>query len=557
MIDNFYRYEAFSELTEMMKDKKLWDEHKFIIFPYESGLGKSMHVRQLIAESDKRILYVQRFVKDEALKKTADTINKKTCNFDAVAFSSDNKSVMKISDLKEKRVLCITHRMYLEICRGRHKELLENRDILIIDEFPDTFEMIQLSNFQICQLYACNNKYPDVKQMVDYFSSELNKNGREIIKEIDIDEIRKEEFINLLKKILKENNNIKEIKDIINNFILLLNEDKLFQNQNKLINSNTKLDFKMLKCNIILDASAEIDKRYSNHSLFKIKKQAKVLDYSDSQFNWYEVSTSKQSISQYDNFNSQVLNSIDFKENEEVLFITEKSNKKYLQQAIKMRIKNKSLNISGKSEVDYFGNLIGKNDYKDKTTVVVLNTPNFELSQYAIMYSFYNSNENLSELSTTLSQVPAEFLDFKDSIIATEIYQAIRRIARNAPSQATYHVFTSNKRAIEYVVSQLPKTNVHQINNIVFKVKQKYEIEGKSTYGQKSEKVKNFILDTLNNKSTAIITKKEIKSEFSSIDASNLNKILNRIKSDIENEGIIIEEKNKSYRKNTLSSETE
>ena len=44
--------------------------------------------------------------------------------------------------------------MYSNICRGDHQDLIANRRILVIDEYPDLSERITVTNKEIGQLWT-------------------------------------------------------------------------------------------------------------------------------------------------------------------------------------------------------------------------------------------------------------------------------------------------------------------------------------------------------------------------------------------------------------------
>lgn len=69
----------FKELHERIMNEEKWVKDKFVVYSYEAGTGKSQNTLRFIAEMTKekphRVLYVQKFVKDDELINTVATIN--------------------------------------------------------------------------------------------------------------------------------------------------------------------------------------------------------------------------------------------------------------------------------------------------------------------------------------------------------------------------------------------------------------------------------------------------------------------------------------------------
>src|SRR5699024_11090725 len=84
----------------------------------------------------------------------------------------------RIEKAKDSQIIIITHRMYLSICRGNHPKLIEDRDILIIDEYPDLLEKVSVFQRDIGYLWTINYKYKsDTIQKLAYRFRKILEDG--------------------------------------------------------------------------------------------------------------------------------------------------------------------------------------------------------------------------------------------------------------------------------------------------------------------------------------------------------------------------------------------
>ena len=92
--------------------------------------------------------------------------------------------------------------------------------------------------------------------------------------------------------------------------------------------------FVMLDCNIILDANAEFDYRYSLSAKFSVIKQPKIYDYSQAEFYHYDLNTSKKALKNYINLTEKALEQVNLKDSSGLLFITEQGQKEKVEKGI-------------------------------------------------------------------------------------------------------------------------------------------------------------------------------------------------------------------------------
>ncbi len=90
----------------------------------------------------------------------------------------------------------------------------------------------------------------------------------------------------------------------------------------------------------------------------------------------------------------------------------------------------------------YFGNLIGSNQWVDIKNVAIVHTPNLNDFEYILTYLFYNkkhieTNITVSarrrgcQMCTQYKFDDRRFEEIRSRWIATEVYQAVKRVNRN------------------------------------------------------------------------------------------------------------------------------
>lgn len=111
------------------------------------------------------------------------------------------------------------------------------------------------------------------------------------------------------------------------------------------------------------------------------------------------------------------------------------------------------------ASIDYFGNLIGVNTYKDYQHAVILKTPYFDFPSYVLDYLFFRGEGIKSE--ETFS--PSDFNDVRNVVVAGEIYQALKRVNRSNRLKSKFIVFMNNEEVLQMIVNQFP--NIHLIRD--------------------------------------------------------------------------------------------
>ncbi|WP_226536431.1 hypothetical protein [Fictibacillus halophilus] len=544
----------FNSLRDQIINKEKWNENQFYVFDYEAGTGKSQNTFVFLGEMTKnysyRVIYVQRFLRDDELSNTVASINNHAGKRVADSFTgNDAKSEVRRKKAKESQVLCITHKMYQQICKGNHQGLIKNREILIIDEFPDLLEKVSLSKRDIGEawmdLYKYNNPclqdliYKLKEKMIFYIRQKKKQMWFINFKDSEYEEVKIE-----LQKVInsigdkKESILLLKIQQIINN--------GCFFYENSFHTYNNQIKFKMLKNNIILDANGGFDYRYSLSNKYHVIKQPKFHDYSPSIFRHYEVKTGKKDIAKMINLPEKAFQTISPELKGKSLFICDKENKTNLEKKLKSYLfslgyeaeKVKEI-LDQNIKVDYFGNLIGVNTYKDFNTVVVLKTPNYDYLTYALTYFYYCSTENI-ELGNIQVFNHIEIEEIRKTTVAGEIYQAIKRINRNNSKPSEIVVFTANQDAIDIVMRQLPNIKFIKEQLEVSKSSLKNESKRTSSFETKLEGIKKILLEQKSEGETSI-RKQDLRKRIGETDKGNFGKLLRSMKSFLDDNKFINE----------------
>lgn len=563
-MENVIATSVFDDLKLQIFDRNRWDKSTFQVFSYEAGLGKSLTTQQYLAESEERALYVQRFVKDGALDETVERIN--DIAGDKVAVRLAEEEIKKTKARKRAinaRVLCITHQLYYSMCRGKHQDLIADRKILVIDEYPDMLEQITISDEEVGQLWAAFYQYglKETDELASLFrdlirdysyNSELQKNKEMIF--VNFKEEKYYKYKEVIEKLLKKADQIKKAKhkELLFKFQQLLHNGGYFY-EYAFHTVDTTPKFSMLDCNIVLDAN-ENDYRYALSGKFHIIKQPKVFDNSQAKFYHFEVNTSKRALKGYKNLTEKALEQIDLKDCTGILFITEMRQKENVEKEIE-KFFGKSLESIKKDlgfplSVDYFGNLIGKNCYRSHNIVVILKTPNFNYGTYGLTSLFFQLKQNLPTSNISIFQDDV-VEKIRISTISAEMYQAVRRIARNNPGDAKIYVFNKNQEVIDMVLEQLPgiqyckcQLDVEMAGKGVgSKEKEKQQKKLKITE-ERIEKVKSMLIN-IKESGRPYVRKKEIRVQIGIKNSGNFNKILTDLRPFLQVNGIVDDKRQK------------
>lgn len=534
----------FKQLEEQILDVSKWRSDRFYVFDHEAGTGKSRFTQKCIGEMTKTqshgVLYVQKFKKDNELVNTVERINKYAGEEVAGYYCSDLKREEK-KRLQQVQVLCVTHQMYYQICKGNSLELVKGREILVIDEFPELFKEVYVTKDDIANLWSKFNRdggYAGKELAQTLLDMLLDEEENNSIKCIDFRLENHRDLRELLVKIKDSSyRHSKEELKVLDKIEILLNQ-KFFISQHKFISYEKEAKLYKLKNNILLDANGSFDYRYLLSNDFEVMKQEKKFDYSNTELFHYKVKTTKTELRKIQaKIHEKAVSEVDWENTNKILFVTDKNNKESLEKEIirYLRVYGHSLekiqeNYDKEISIDHFGNLIGKNNYRKCDSIVLTKTPNYAYNSYVMDYCYRNDDIVDGTIIEPFKNKDIEKI--RISTLAGEFYQALKRINRDNELKAKIYLFTDAQDAIEIVRDQLM--------NVQYKA---VEVEGDYNTNNRPKNHLNRVKDILlRNKKEGKkeVNKKEIREELD-IEAPNLSKLLNQAQRFAEENNIIIE----------------
>jgi len=548
-MESITNVDYFKELREQIINEKLWSTEKFIVFDHEAGTGKSRYTQQLLGEmaqtKNHKVLYVQKFKKDDELVKTMERINYYAGREIAGYYSSDMRREQK-KKAKDVQILCITHQMYYQVCKGNNLELTKGRDILIVDEFPQLIQEVYVTQSDIANLWVNFNRDGDgagreLAQLLLDMLFERRENKGDEIEYIDF-RLEKYDRLRKLFNRVKESRDvqIKEEKEILGKIDMLLNQS-FFVCQNRFVSSESGIELYKLKNNIILDANGGFDHRYRLSNQFEVKRQNKRHDYQNTNLLHYNVKTTKGNLSKdRDKIHSNIVSKIDWNNLSKVLFITDIAGEQSLEKEILryLRVYGTNLieiqqNFNKVISIDHFGNLIGRNHYRDFDTIVILKTPNYNYISYILDYTFLTGNVTDGMIFETFKNEEIEKI--RISAVAGEFYQAIKRINRENKLSANIYLFSDDMDAVEIIKGQL--RNVQYFHKEIDLDKRAYNTDNrpKTQLNKLKEILMRYKRDGVKE-----INKKSLKEELG-VKSPNLAKLLSEVKGFAEKNNIRIE----------------
>ncbi|SEG79609.1 hypothetical protein [Paenibacillus sp. UNC499MF] len=514
----------------------------FNVFSLEAGLGKSLQTLKVVDENldewenPLSFLIVKRFKTDiEHSEKYLERHNH-SLRTNVLGITSDNwgEWQLRLDELKDIRVLIISHQRYINLCLDDvvREAFMENRDVLVIDErvnFPIyTFSKKTYDEVRSLLHTSIQPEYDKVCQKLttELQKQEIEKNKNKVVRcEPKIHPTTLENFKKTM-EVNIENEKDKKTKNTLKHFMAGLDQwynTKCVYNGGNISTFNRKHKLWGLDNNIILDASAGIDGVYQLGS-FNLIGQERIVDHRNSRFTIVDFNSSKSNIYlNHSKFYPEICDKIkaNHKSDSKTLIICHKDNHKaILEQLYKAEITKIGVGDEYSGEnfaINWFGNLIGKNEYSDFTQCWIIGTPNISYEQYLIQYMMYKQSD-LGRKSTGILHgrfMNNEFRAVQTGYIASEIYQSIKRIQRNEFPSGEFFIVNSDQEIVSSVLSQIKGT--HNRETI------KMDFQQKKGAKKKGDNVDRFV-DYINQLPRGIYSKKEI---FEAINVTtNFNRIL-------------------------------
>jgi hypothetical protein len=393
----------------------------FKVFDIEAGCRKTRTAEEALAEmvntTDKNAIFVR--LNDADCRESAKNINKLVGKTIAFAYNNEDVSTNQRGYVQKKfpeyRVLIITHQKYraLALDNSQRKKFINNRSILVVDEFISNITKISLSLTDINtykKIFEFDHIILNLFLKSTYHLEDKLKcstTGRNYVK---IDDYAPTKNFTELRKLIRANISADDLKQHIEKIVLsgcedinvsLLSEittinklcDKMecieeFYKHICIVDNGTfyttdrRINNWFLDNNIVLDASGELQIAYDlNKNLFDLKHCKKVLDHSGWNLINIKVNTTTAVKEKMQTFYDVVNNQI--KKYQDDILVIGSQNELPL---IKISKTNKS----------YFGNITGSNKWADKSHVAIIQTHNLNDIDYILTYLYY-SNDYINE----------------------------------------------------------------------------------------------------------------------------------------------------------------
>lgn len=481
---------------------------KFLVLGLEAGVGKSRETDRIIAEyfnntepekSDRKFLIVKRFVEDA--NKSANDINSYGWNkMIAVSITHDNwnKYQDNLPSLQSWPVVIITHSRYSRLCqhpslreyfeRGRHTLILdEQMDIPMFSFSESTYK--EILNSLPSHLDA---KFIALSKGLFNLITELKQNDSNRLIKVKVKPEFDYELLTEFEGDITANwFHIKgdEARSNVSNFINFL---KAFDGKNICLYNNQRIsafygnfDRWTLENNIILDANAEIDRRYYYAKDIEVISFPKIFDHSDTVIYPIDFNSSKRGISRTPNYYEAIAETIKEKHGNrhKTLIVTQKQAEYKLLKCLKdVGLSDIGLGEKYNGEdiaVAHFGAIIGKNYWRQFDQVWVVASPNIPMEIYPLYWCYFSQSAIRNHKLTTVGSKNKcqlknnVFEDVRFSCVVSEIYQAVKRINREVTMDAEIFVVHGDPNVFNAVVSQLKNVRVGEEIKPGFQPKQK------------------------------------------------------------------------------------
>jgi hypothetical protein len=491
-------------------------EDRFNVLNFEAGLGKSYYTDLIIEDhirsnwfSRKKYLIVKKF-NDES-EKSAETIESGWVKDVTVAITAESwkEWKLKLDDLKQLKVIIISHQRYIDLClddeirqvftEGRHTLIVDEKILFPIYSYNDDLHSTVRSILPV----SLRKMYDGVCDRLDKELSKIKENDNInacIRVKPKIAEKKLEKFLSLIEVNLENytivgDENRSKVRYFVEG-LKLWYSSYCVANAGNISTFNPKHKHWGLQNNIILDASASIDGVYQvNQERYNVIKQTRIIDHSDCEFIHINFNSAKWKINENSNkyFNEMTRRIFQANsEGERTLIVTHKDKAELVKKKlIKLAgVQNVWLDRVDKvNDMDYdgqpfavawYGNLIGKNHYEEFNNVWFISTPNIPLEQYLIHYMQY-AHKTLGNKGIDVFKGRFKNDDFKSvqvGYIAAEMYQSLKRIQRVPKPKGKFYIVNRDLEVVNMVLNQIKGASITKIvDELDFVKKQKEEKE--------------------------------------------------------------------------------
>lgn len=504
---------------------------KFTVIPIEASIGKSRSTDRIVGEyiangGTRTFLIIKPFIKD--VKHTVAAINQ--CNdYETVAIGITSDDWKKyrhaLYTLLDVPVIVTTRERYKQLCTNRKiaKEFA-NRHTLIIDEALD----VDVYSFSENDLKWAESKLPSTlhEMLLKVCDGLLIAIQRLRPKEhahhivpcypklgdgVDLRNFRAMVYANL--DVVEEESR-EQVRKFVTRVEMLYGNPCYYQNGTLYARDESFHRF-TLQNNIILDANGRMDATYKYDPCVSVDNMPLLTDHSQWTLTQVKFTSSASNIGQSDNYWEKVCELIKQKQTNNSRTFVVCHNKH--QGNLDEMVKRQGINV----EIEHFGNIVGKNDWRDYDQVWIVGTPNVPAPVYPLRYA---AAKGTTIPRTTIQMVRGSgkltFADswlesIKHSYVLCEVYQAIKRINRDNSKPAQVFVVTSDDKLISDLAAQMKnirRTLTIQLDGVTVKGKEK-----------RAPKVPQLLRDWLVTASKGTYSKSSICKMFG---ITNLNRYL-------------------------------
>lgn len=497
--------ELLEKQKEQLRSEIIQGENTgyFAVFDIEAGCRKTRTAEKALVDAYKKgrkSIFVRRT--DDDCRESMNIIN--NLMGEQVAFAYNNEDVkfsfiQKINNsLHEIPIVIITHQKYKVLMKdaSKRKMFSRNRYNLVIDEFISTIDIISLGEsdietyrslfrndavisqafekamHQVVDFLTTWNKKDTTRRFTVMTDKHPRKDFAELIKLIHAN-VTNEILVNWKnaiiqnperyplanKDLLQSLNTEKMLCDQIFSYKQLFMGMCLYSDK-KLYTTDKRFKYWFLENNIMLDASGELQSAYSlNKEDFVLQHCERVLNHNRWKIINIPINTTTSGKEKVLNFYNVVNQEIE-KYGNDILVIGKKNE----MNAISVPEENKG----------YFGNVTGSNKWYDKKNVAIIQTHNLSDVDYILKYLHYAKKKidgefdlsarcNGKRIHKLYSFNDKRLEEIRVKWIASEIYQAIKRVNRNMQYDSDVLIFINNEEVIELLKSQMVNCQVEVI----------------------------------------------------------------------------------------------
>lgn len=498
--------ELLEKQKQQLKDEIVYGENSghFAVFDIEAGCRKTRTAESALVDlykNNKKAIFVRRT--DIDCRESMKNINAMAGTDIAFAYNNEDvprNQMSKINSILHNiPIVIITHQKYTVLMRDADKRKLfvKDRSTLVIDEFLSTINIITLGYSDIetyrelfennsvllhafdramhqpIDFFKTYNKEKSERRFISLMDKSPAKNFNTLVKLIRAnvsDELLKrwresircktdaEPQINLL--LLDEICTVKMLCEHILEYKQLFTGMCLYSDK-KLYTTDKRYNYWFLDNNIMLDASGELQIAYSlNQEEFALQHCEKVLDHSRWKIINVPVTTTTA-------VKDKILNFYD---------VVNRELKRYGKDILVVGKKDEMSLINVPEEnKGYFGNITGSNQWYNKKNVAIIQTHNLSDVDYILKYLHYAKKtiEEVFPLTCKCNgRTVKRIYSFTDKRlekirvhwIASEIYQAVKRVNRNMRYDTDVLVFINNEDVIELIKSQMKNCSVETLD---------------------------------------------------------------------------------------------